>query len=352
MLKNATPNQLAFFAAFGIAIAFILFATIILFAFQLQVDVFLIVCTSLLVAILSYVVFFYILKIYIYRKVKLVYKNIHRLKLQGGEKASSTDIDMNEDIISQVQSEVKNWAENQEREIEQLKLMEDYRRNFVGNVSHELKTPLFTIQGYIHTLLEGGLYDEKINIKFLQKAARGVNRLQIILEDLDNITKLESGRLSMEFTEFPIKNLVEEVFEELEIFAAEKNISLEFKEGTDINFIVSADREKINQVLVNLLMNSLKYGVENGQTKVSFYDMDKHVLVEVSDNGIGIETEHLAHLFDRFYRVDSSGSRNAGGSGLGLSIVKHIIEAHRQTINVRSSNGVGSTFGFTLKKIK
>ncbi len=351
MLKNATPRQLAFFAAFGIAISFIFFSTIILFIFQLKIDLQLIVVTSILVSLLSYVVFYYVLKIYIYRKVKLVYKNIHRLKLVGSEKASSTDIDMNEDIISQVQSEVKNWAEDQEREIKQLKTMEDYRRNFVGNVSHELKTPLFTVQGYIHTLLEGGLYDEKINMSFLKKAARGVNRLQSIVEDLDVITQLESGNLEMEFSEFPIKKLVEEVFEELEIFAKEKNISLEFKEGTDSNFMVSADRDNINIVLVNLILNSIKYGIENGHTKVSFYDMDKHVLIEVSDNGIGIKAEHLGHVFDRFYRVDSSGSRSAGGSGLGLSIVKHILEGHRQTVNARSREGMGSTFGFTLKKI-
>lgn len=351
MLKNATPKQLAFFAAITTGLCFLVFGGIILFFFETNISWIYLPILSLMTSGLAFLIFFFVLKIYIYRKIKLVYKNIHKLKLNSDEKSGSTDINMNEDIISQVQSEVKNWAEGQEREMEKLKAMENYRRNFVGNVSHELKTPIFTVQGYIHTLIEGGIYDEKINMAFLKKAARGVNRLQSIVEELDTITKLESGQLVLNISEFSIKELAEEVIEELQIFAEEKNIKLAFKTGADLNFIVEADRIRIYQVLVNLVMNSIKYGKEKGYTKVSFYDMDFNILVEVSDDGLGIEKEHIPHLFDRFYRVEKSRSRNQGGSGLGLSIVKHILEAHRQTINVRSSKEVGSTFGFTLKKV-
>jgi two-component system phosphate regulon sensor histidine kinase PhoR len=202
----------------------------------------------------------------------------------------------------------------------------------------------------LHTLLDGGLYDEKVNMTFLKKAAKNVDRLYTIVEDLSAIARLEAGNLVLEMQAFDIKELTEEVFEDLELKARDKNISLEFKEGASQNYKVLADREYIRQVLTNLVHNSIKYGKVNGLTKIGFYDMDKNILIEVADNGIGIPNHHLLHVFDRFYRVDKSRSRAQGGSGLGLSIVKHIVEAHKQTINVRSTPDVGSTFGFTLEK--
>lgn len=246
--------------------------------------------------------------------------------------------------------EVDQWAENQKEEIRKYNSWAEYRRKFVGDISHELKTPIFNIQGYIHTLIDGGLEDHKINVKFLSKAAKNVERLQTIVEDLESISRLESGELILDIQSFDIKELTEEVFEELEIKSREKEIDFDFKQGAAKGFMVEADRETIRQVLVNLIHNSLKYGKENGKTRIGFYDMDKVILVEVADNGIGIPKQHINHVFDRFYRVDKSRSRNQGGSGLGLSIVKHIIEAHKQTINVRSTPDLGSTFGFTLKK--
>ena len=194
------------------------------------------------------------------------------------------------------------------------------------------------------------LHDENINVKYLKRSAKNVERLITIVDDLETISRLESGQLVLDLQKFDIKELVSEVFETHEFLARKRNIALIFKEGANQSFMVKADREYIRQVLDNLVVNSLKYGKDNGLTKVSFYDMEKFILVEISDNGLGMEEKHLKHVFDRFYRVDKSRSREVGGSGLGLSIVKHIIEAHNQTINVRSSPGLGSTFGFTLEK--
>jgi two-component system, OmpR family, phosphate regulon sensor histidine kinase PhoR len=290
------------------------------------------------------------LRSYIYRKIKLIYKTIHNEKLAPGEKERQKKININSNVMDEVDQEVAAWAENQQREIDKYKSWAEYRRNFLGDISHELKTPIFNIQGYLESLLDGGLQDESVNLIFLQKAVKNVERLQIIIHDLETISRLESGEMLLEMQSFDIRELAKEVFEEIEIKAAERNITLDLKEGASHPFRVKADREKIRQVLINLVHNSVKYGVPNGRTKIAFYDMDKHVLIEVADNGIGIPRQHLAHVFDRFYRVDKSRSRAQGGSGLGLSIVKHTIEAHKQTINVRSSPSLGSTFGFTLDK--
>lgn len=307
-----------------------------------------VVLVGILVFTIAYLVVLFYLRKYIYRKIKLIYKSIHKHKLTPEEKNQTVDV--KSDIMEEVEKEVAEWADNQAREIENLKSWQEYRRKFLGDISHELKTPIFNIQGYLETLLEGGVYDKKINFKYLKRAAKNVERLNTIVDDLDAISRLESGQLVLEIHPFDIRELAEEVFEDLEIKALKRKIKLAFKIGADHHYRVLADRESIRQVLMNLVHNSIKYGQQGGETKVGFYDMDKYVLVEVADNGLGIPEEHLNHVFDRFYRVDKSRSRKQGGSGLGLSIVKHIIEAHKQTINVRSTVKLGSTFGFTLQK--
>ncbi len=258
--------------------------------------------------------------------------------------------DINIDPIKRVNEEVIQWAYDQKQEIIQLKAMESYRKDFLGNVSHELKTPIFNIQGYIETLLEGAINDPEVNISFLNKAASSAERLNTLVNDLLEISKLESGNLEMNFATFDICEITKDVFDVYTQHAEKRNIKLKIKEGCDRPFIVLADKNRIRQVLNNLIANAINYGKENGITTLGFYDMDKNILIEVSDNGEGIEPEHLPRLFERFYRTDRSRSRNSGGTGLGLSIVKHIIEAHHQTINVRSTVGEGTTFGFTLKK--
>ena len=348
MLKNLTPRQIAIYAA-GVIVAlngvFLLIFT--LFGWlEFSIQPFIMLG---LIGITAYFSILYYVKKYVYRKIKLIYKSIHKFKLKSTEK--NKDLDVDSDIIQEVEKEVANWALEQQTEIDTLKEMESYRRLYLGNVSHELKTPIFNIQGFIHTLIEGALYDNNINMRYLQRAAKNVERLNTIVTDLEAIYKLESGKLSMDMQVFDLKDLVGEVFEDLEIKAQKREVKLIYKEGANQNFKVEGDREAIRQVLVNLIENSIKYGKKEGRTKVGFYDMDSRILIEIADSGIGISEEHLNHVFDRFYRVDKSRSRQIGGSGLGLSIVKHIIEAHKQSINVRSSSGLGSTFGFTLKKV-
>lgn len=349
MLKNPTPKQIAVFTALFICLSVTIMGFVLAGLLALgtpKVIVYLV--GPLMVFVSAYLVTIYYLKKYIYRKVKLIYKTIHKHKRSPEEKASSIDIES--DIISEVEKEVEKWAIAREEEIDKHNAWADYRRKYIGDISHELKTPIFNIQGYLHTLLDGALYDNEINLSFLKRAAKNVERLHTIVEDLSAISRLESGNLVLDTVSFDIKELAQEVFEDLEIKASEKNVSLSFKEGADHSFRVRADRDSIRQVLTNLLHNSIKYGKLNGRTKVGFYDMESNILVEVADNGIGIPKEHLDHVFDRFYRVDKSRSRAQGGSGLGLSIVKHIIDAHKQTINVRSATNLGSTFGFTLEK--
>lgn len=342
MNKNPTPRSIALFTSLLLTI---IIGVISYFIFG---KILLILLLITAVFLCSYFLFRYSIEVFIYRKIKLVYKNIHSLKVRKLDPKAS-DFNML-DPINEMDREVRDWAADKTSEIEQLRTMERYRKEFLGNVSHELKTPIFNIQGYINTLLDGAWEDEEVLIHFLKKAAKGTDRITSLVEDLEAISQLESGFLTMEFEIFDMCDLVHDIIDGMDMKAAEKNITLSIKEGCDIHFIVEADKDRIRQVIVNLLVNSIKYGKENGQTKIGMYDMDENILIEVSDDGIGIEEEHLPRLFERFYRVDKSRSRDEGGTGLGLSIVKHIIEAHDQTINVRSTKGLGTTFAFTLKK--
>lgn len=240
------------------------------------------------------------------------------------------------------------WAKNKTSEIAQLKQMEKYRKEFLGNVSHELKTPIFNIQCYILTLLHGGLEDPNINRLYLERTEKSVNRMINIVEDLDIITRLEPGEIKLFYSKFNLIQLCEEIFDAQEMRAQSKNIALKFARKYEKPIIVDADRSRIFEMLTNLLVNSIKYGNNNGYTMIDFLDMGSHVLVEISDNGIGIPDKDVPRIFERFYRVDKSRARHQGGTGLGLSIVKHIIEAHNQSINVKSEENKGTSFAFTL----
>jgi len=348
MFKNQTPQQLSFFIA-GISAAAIAVLLLLLKTIGLLAVTWVELLGLFLMAFaVAFTTNYYLVRYFIFRRIKLIYKIIHRQKLPTEFKA--TNLDMTKNVLDDVEKEVGEWADKQDHELAELERLANYRRRFIGDVSHELKTPIFNIQGFIHTLLDGALHDPKVNLLYLQRAARNIERLQTIVEDLETINKLEAGQMVLDLQEFDLQNLSNEVFADLEMRARERNIRLTYKEGASQNFRVRADKESIRQVLMNLVHNSIKYGTEGGVTKISFYDMATYVLVEISDNGIGITPEHLSHVFDRFYRVDKHRSREAGGTGLGLSIVKHIVEAHKQTINVRSTVGQGSTFGFTLEK--
>tara|TARA_R100000935_G_scaffold2427_1_gene6740 strand:- start:745 stop:1536 length:792 start_codon:yes stop_codon:yes gene_type:complete len=249
--------------------------------------------------------------------------------------------------------EVEKFAEGKKLEIETLKIRETYRKEFMGNVSHELKTPLFTVQGYILTLLDGAMKDKTVRKKYLQRASKGVERLIYIVKDLDMITKLETGDLHLNKENFDIVELIQNVFDLLEMKAAKRNITLSFDTEYEASIWVNADMDRLQQVLSNLVVNSIKYGKKGGTTEVSVENLIKNkVIVRVSDNGEGISKANIPRIFERFFRVDKSGSRKEGGSGLGLSIVKHILEAHNEKIYVESVYGVGSEFSFTLEKSK
>lgn len=305
----------------------------------------------LLFIMLTFLASFIILQIrvenFIYRRIKQIYDDVSLL-----ESTSFTSGPITTDMKT-LTEEIEKFAKDKKIEIDTLKIREEYRKEFLGNVSHELKTPLFTVQGYIHTLLDGAMEDKKVRKKYLQRAAKGVERLIYIIKDLDLITKLEIGELHLEMEDFDIIELIQNVFDLLEMKASKKRISLVFDMDYPKPVYVHADKDKIQQVLTNLLVNSIKYGQLDGTTEVSVENLIKNkVIVRVTDNGEGIEEEHLTRLFERFYRVDKSGSRREGGSGLGLAIVKHIIEAHNEKIYVESVVDVGSEFSFTLEKAR
>jgi len=257
---------------------------------------------------------------------------------------------ISDNIISHIESEVKSWSELNRKEIDQLRQKEIYRKEFLGDVTHELKTPVYNIQGFLETLIEGGIDDKSIAVDYLKRASRNVDRLSKIIGEMDLISKMESERILFDSEEFNLEELLVEIIESVELRANKRNISLELKETLKKPFVMG-DKDKIRQVITNMLVNSIKYGIDGGKTTVSFFDMDDKILTEITDNGIGISKEHLPHIFTRFYRADRNRSRETGGSGLGLAIVKHIIEGHNQTLNVRSTPGVGTTFGFTLQKV-
>ncbi|MEF3077880.1 sensor histidine kinase [Winogradskyella poriferorum] len=308
--------------------------------FNWQVVFFPLICFSLCFVIIQYRV-----ERFIYKRVKKIYDDLTLLESTSLRRQPITT------DMGTLTREIDKYARDKKIEIETLKVREEYRKEFIGNVSHELKTPLFTVQGYIDTLLDGGIDDEKIRKKYLQRASKGVERLTYIIKDLDMITKLEVGDLSLNKEKFDIVKLVQNVFELFEMKAAKKRITLTFDMEYPEPIMVYADIERIQQVLTNLIVNSIKYGREKGTTEVSIENLIKNkAIIRVTDNGEGIKKENVPRLFERFYRVDKSGSRKEGGSGLGLSIVKHIIEAHDEKMYVESELGVGSEFSFTLEK--
>lgn len=300
--------------------------------------------------IIIYYLYHYTLQRFIYRKIKLIYKFIYQTKATKKEEFFYETI-LPQKSIDEVSVDVARWANQKKDEIDMLRANEQFRKEFLMNLAHELRTPIFSVQGYVDTLLGGALEDPNVNKKFLGNAAKSVERLARLVDDLDEISKLESGRIPIVQETFVMQELVKEVYEEMQLRAAEKNVQLEIKKGTERPISVNADKTKIRQVLVNLIENAIKYGPENATITTGVYEIDgKHVFTEVSDEGPGIAEEHLPRIFERFYRADRSRSRAIGGTGLGLAIVKHIIEAHGQTVNVRSKVGVGSSFGFTLEK--
>ncbi len=340
--KNLSPQQLAFI------ISLILATFMSMGTFFLK-PVWWIGLLSFFTTLLgSFSLIYYSIQRFIYRQIKLIYKLISQTKASKREEFYFKNI-LPQKNIDDVRLDVEAWATQQKKEIETLQRNEIFRKEFLQNLSHEFKTPIFSIQGYVDTLLNGAIHNNEVNTKFLQSTSRNVDRLVSLIDDLDEISKLESGELKLNFENFIIQDLVKEVFEALSFKSSEKEISCSIKKGCEIQISVYADKEKIRQVFTNLIDNSIKYGKNKGVIEASFYKVDgKTALIEISDSGAGIAEEHRTRIFERFYRTDTARSRKEGGSGLGLAITKHIIEAHKQTIHVRSTLDIGSTFGFSL----
>lgn len=344
-MKTYPIRRLAFFITLiitSVSLVFIFVSSFLAGSFYIKLAL------AILFFAIQYSVFVFILRKYINDKIEPIYKVISDKPVSGTSKQTGNQ---NGDIIADVRKEVEEWVKNQAREITRLKDLERYRKEFVGNVSHELKTPIFNIQGYILTLLEGGLDDPKINKLYLKRTEKSIDRMISIVEDLESITKLESGELKLRIENFDLVRLIDDVFEMEMMMASERKIQLLLDRPAKA-VMVRADKKRIMEVMTNLVANAIKYGKKNGFVKISFYDLKDTVMVEVMDNGIGVEKNDLHRIFERFYRADKSRSREQGGTGLGLSIVKHIIEAHKQTINVKSLVDEGTTFTFTLEKAK
>lgn len=346
---HSSPRNIALYNSLIISLIFALAYFSLIFWYS-QVLITPGIILTVLVFALSYLSINYSINRFIYSKIKLIYRSIGMMRSQKEEnkikrKTKSDDV---LDIVNQV---VLEWGKEQKEEIEALRQGASYRREFIGNLSHELKTPIFNIQGYISTLLDGGLEDDSINRKFLTKTEKSINRMIALVEDLEYISKLEAGELKLNTEKFDLNQLSKEVIEFMELKASKHNAKISINNASSRNIYVKADKKRIRQVLINLIDNAIKYTEKNNsKVSISFYDFHDNYLVEVKDNGVGIQEENLMRIFERFYRTDIGRSRDTGGSGLGLAIVKHIIEAHRQTISVRSNKGEGTTFSFTLTK--
>ncbi len=343
-MKSTSPKFLLVIIALVLAI--VISAGIFVFYDASDISAAKLATICFLISILSSTILLFSINALVFKKVNQLFITVKNFRTHG-------DANVNGHYggyeVENLNQEILAWADDRKDEIERLKKLEVYRKEFLGNVSHELKTPIFNIQGYVLTLLDGGLEDETINRDYLMRAERSIDRMITIVDDLEAISQLETGELQLEPERFDIVALSKDILDAQEMKATSKGIMLAL-EGEGKPLYVQADRFRIRQVLTNLVVNSIKYGKEYGETKIEFYDRGDAILIEVTDNGIGIAKEHLPRLFERFYRVDKSRSREQGGTGLGLAIVKHIIEAHNQTISASSIEGVSTTFSFTLTK--
>jgi len=344
-MKKYRPLNISFkIALYVLLIFYFLFFGYYFFISGLKSNWIFIIVSGMVLFVAVYVLTRLSVENFIYKKIRVLYKTIHNLK------SPKQKIKIEDNWLENAEAEIEKWAADKKNELESLRKSENYRRDFLGNVSHELKTPIFNIQGYVLTLLDGGLEDQSINREYLLRTEKSIDRMIAIVNDLEIISKLESETQKLEKEKFELSALAHEIVETYDIKAQQKNISIHIHNKLPGLVHVFADKEKIRQVLNNLLENAIKYGKTDGRIKVTFYDMDESVLVEVADNGIGIPREDIPRIFERFFRSANGRAIEHAGSGLGLAIVKHIIEAHGQTINVRSSLGVGTTFGFTLQK--
>ena len=344
-MKTARPSLLIFYGSLAFMLISFLFTLIVHFS-MIALSKNLIIAIPIVSGIFAYLVFYFLLKGFIQYRLSLIYRSIQINQPENIAFSKSID-----SLMEDAEKNVSEWKENSAIEISKLKEQAAFRKEFLGNLAHELKTPVFSIQGYLLTLLDGGLEDPNVNRAFLERASKSTDRITGILDDLDQITRMETENLRLEIRSFDIVELLKESFETFELIGKEKNFKLNFEKSFSAKY-VQADRNKMGQVFTNLISNAISYGKENGELKVSILDIEDRYLLEFKDNGPGIEPHHLSRLFERFYRVEKSRNRNEGGSGLGLAIAKHIVESHGQSIQVKSQVGVGTTFVITIEKSK
>ena len=342
--KNKLRIQIALFSLI-ISSVFTVLISFFIKEFNLLISLFYFLSFTLLATVIIYLSLSFFVKYFLNRRIKEISNQLFSQDLNLN-KTITTDMD---DLIDQI----KQFDDKRKIELSEMREQETFRREFIGNLAHELKTPLFTSQSYILTLLDGALEDKSVNKKYLKIAGKSIERLNLIVKDLDFITKLETGDSNLKKSNFDVVDLINNSIEMLEISAKKKNIKLMIEHENNPPINVHADKEKIEQVIINLIENSIKYGRENGTTEIVVQDLvENKIIVRVTDNGIGVKENHIDRLFERFYRVDQSGSRSSGGSGLGLAIVKHIVDAHDEKIYVESDFGIGSEFSFTIDKSK
>ena len=347
-MQTNRPRSLSVYISLFVSL-FSIFLIVLSFWYkETNISLWLLLLMFLLIFSITFILVYFTLERFIYHKIKLLYRATNMFRIN--KDISNLELDMNTDILGKVSKDVAKWMVDQHNTIDQLKERESFRREFIGNLAHELKTPVFSIQGFILTLLEGGIDDKEINRLFLERAANGVERITNLIEDLDVISKIESGQVNMEKKRFNFTKLVYEVVDELELKAKKKEIGIEIEFLFDKEIWVNADRVKISQVLTNLLNNAISYSKNGGKVIIKTNQLDKKILVDVEDDGVGIKKEDLDRIFERFYRVEKSRARHKGGTGLGLAIVKHIIEAHNETITAQSNPGKGTTFTFSLSR--
>lgn len=347
VLKIRSIEHAALLIALCVTLVVIVAGSIVVYIYHLFWWGLLIICISTFVV--TYMFSRLVMKKFVIYKMKPIYQIVFERNMKTRELEET--LLNKENLLETVSTEISQWADRNRMEIERLEENERYRREYLGNVAHEIKTPVFNVQGYVSTLLDGAMYEEGLSRRYLERTEKSIDRLINIVTDLDEISKLESGMPNLEFERFDIVALAREIVETSEMDAQAMNIKVAFKSNTPNSLFVTADRKYIGQVFVNLVSNSIRYGTEGGWTRISFIDMFDKVMVEIADNGEGIGRDDIPRVFERFYRTDKSRSREKGGTGLGLAIVKHILEAHGETITLRSELGKGSTFSFTLSKI-
>lgn len=349
-MKSASPQLLTFIVACSLSVLLVTLDILLAFSFAIKLSANFYLASFFVMFVVTFILLKQLQKRFIQDNLLQIYKQI--IKIRNPKEVIRPIDERKVNVSTEINKVLYEWSNESKEEIDHLKQVEVYRREFLSNVSHELKTPVFSVQGYIHTLIDGGIEDADVNMHYLNKASKGIDRLISMVDDLESISRLESGELIVEKRTFDLLELVQDVVESIELQSKERGVTIEIESLENKPVYVYTDKDLVRQVLVNFIVNSVKYGVKDGMTIVRLTESEDKILVDIEDNGLGIEKVHLPRLFERFYRVDKSRSRDQGGTGLGLAIVKHILEALGESVQVDSEPGKGTVFTFSLPRSK